>query len=64
MEQILVSRLEAAKALSISVRSLDYIIAQGKLPGVRKLGKRVLILKAALERFARGIETASGAERQ
>ncbi|MBI3934963.1 MAG: helix-turn-helix domain-containing protein [Acidobacteria bacterium] len=67
MEQILVSRLDAAKALSISVRGLDYLIAQGKIP-VRKLGKRTLIPRAALERFSRGSEAAPeaapGAARQ
>lgn len=56
MEQILVSRQDAAKALSISVRGLDYLIAQGKVP-VRKLGKRTLIPRTALERFARSPET-------
>ncbi|MBI2817835.1 MAG: helix-turn-helix domain-containing protein [Acidobacteria bacterium] len=57
MEQILVSRLDAAKALSISVRNLDYMIAQGKIPA-RKLGKRTLIPRVALEKFARSPETA------
>ena len=60
MEQILVSRQEAAKALSISVRSLDYMIARGELPA-RKLGKRTLIPRAALEKFARNPESAAGA---
>ena len=62
MEQILVSRQDAAKALSVSVRSVDYMIARGELPA-RKLGKRTLIPRAALERFARSPETAKGAER-
>ena len=63
MEQILVSRQDAAKALSVSVRSVDYMIARGELPA-RKLGKRTLIPRAALEKFARGSEAATGAERQ
>lgn len=62
MEQILVSRQDAARALSISVRSLDYLIAEGKVP-VRKLGRRTLIPRSALERFARSPETAKGTER-
>ena len=57
MDQIFVSRQDAAKALSISVRSLDYLIALGKIP-VRKLGKRTLILRTALEKFARSPEVA------
>ena len=63
MEQILVSRQDAAKALSVSVRSVDYMIARGELPA-RKLGKRTLIPRAALERFARNPETPKGAERE
>lgn len=52
-----------AAALSAGVRKLDYLIAQGKIPAV-KIGKRTLIARAALERFARNPETANGAERQ
>lgn len=61
MEQILVSRQDAAKALSVSVRSVDYMISRGELPA-RKLGKRTLIPRASLEKFARGSEVAKGAE--
>lgn len=59
MEQTLVSRQDAAEALSIAVRGLDYLISQGKIP-VRKLGKRTLITRAALERFARSPEMTKG----
>ena len=58
-EKILLSRHDAAKALSVSVRSVDYMISRGELPA-RKWGKRTLIPRAALERFARGAETGGG----
>jgi len=51
-EKILLSRRDAAEALSISVRKVDYLIAQGALAAV-KVGKRTLINRAALEKFAR-----------
>jgi excisionase family DNA binding protein len=50
--KLLLSREEAAEALSISVRSLDYLIAEKKLP-TRRIGSRVLIPAADLRRFAR-----------
>lgn len=55
MEQqpILLDRKSAAAAIGVSVRSLDYLISGGRLR-VRRLGKRVLIPRTELERFARG----------
>ena len=49
--KILLSRVESAKALSISVSSLDRLISSGELRA-RKLGDRVLIERTELERFA------------
>src|SRR5262245_30670014 len=43
---------EAAQALSLSVRSLRYLLRQGKL-GYAKVGRRVLIPYAELERLLR-----------
>ena len=51
-EKLLLSRHEAATLLSISQRSLDYLIAN-KLLSVRRLGSRVLIPVVDLQRFAR-----------
>lgn len=70
--KILFSRAEAAGMLSISVSSLDVLIATGRLRAARK-GRRVLIHLAEIERLAareipkiwpsrserRGIETPS-----
>ena len=50
--KILYSRRDAAFALSISVRSLDYIIAAKELK-FRKIGKKVLIPASELSRYAR-----------
>ena len=50
--QFLLSRRQAAQSLSISLRTLDYLIASGKLT-MRRIGRRVLIEPAELERFSR-----------
>jgi hypothetical protein len=49
--RLLYDRKEAARQLSISVRSLDYLIGQRKL-STRRLGKKVLVPHAELVRFA------------
>jgi len=49
--RLLYDRKEAARQLSISVRSLDYFLAQRKFE-TRRIGKKVLITHASLIRFA------------
>ena len=49
--KILFSRTEAAEMLSISVSSLDVLIATGRLKAVHK-GRRVHIHAAEIERLA------------
>jgi excisionase family DNA binding protein len=49
--KILVGREEAAQLLSISVRGIDYLLANRRLP-FRKLGGRILIPLAELRKFA------------
>jgi len=51
-EKLLLSREQAAALLSISRRSLDYLIAN-KAISVRRIGSRVLIPVKDLQRFAR-----------
>jgi excisionase family DNA binding protein len=51
-QKILFSKKEAAQALSISLRSLEYLIARKELP-TRHIGKRVLVPVSALQQFAR-----------
>jgi hypothetical protein len=50
--KVLYDRKSAAKALSISVRSLDYYIARKEFT-TRRIGRKVLIPQASLLQFAR-----------
>lgn len=52
MEVLLLTRREAAQALGLSVRAIDYLVRQGRLAS-RKLGKRRLFPRAAVEKFAK-----------
>ena len=52
-EKVLIPRNEASKALSISLRTLERLIASGKIP-VRRIGSRVLITPRTLQQFAAG----------
>lgn len=47
------SKKEAARTLSIGVRTLDYLIGSGELEA-RRVGRRVIIPHGALVRFLRG----------
>ncbi len=49
--RLLYCRKDAARQLSISIRSLDYLLAQKKLNALRK-GKKVLIPHGELLRYA------------
>jgi excisionase family DNA binding protein len=51
-DQILISKREAAKTLSISLRTLENLIAAKEL-AVRRIGRRRLISRRSLEEFAR-----------
>ena len=51
-DKLLVCREEAAEILSISVRSVDYLLANRQLTS-RRIGTRNLIPVADLKRFAR-----------
>jgi excisionase family DNA binding protein len=50
--QLLLNKREAAHALSVSVRTVDNLIGNKELT-VRRVGRRVLIPRRALEDFAR-----------
>jgi excisionase family DNA binding protein len=54
-EQILLSKRQAAQTLSISLRTLDKLIGAKKL-AIHKIGRRVLISRTTIERFAVGGE--------
>jgi excisionase family DNA binding protein len=50
-EPILYNRQDAAAALGISTRAIDYFVSTGRIR-VRRFGKRVLIPREELERLA------------
>jgi excisionase family DNA binding protein len=52
MQRILYDRKGAAEQLSISVRSLDYLVSKGAIP-FRRIGAKVLFRHEDLKRFAR-----------
>ena len=45
---------QAAKLLGIGRQTAYDLAAQGKLPGARRLGRRIIVSKRALERFLDG----------
>ncbi len=49
-ETLAFNRREAADALRVSLRTLDYLLAQGRLR-VKRIGRRVIIPKAEVERI-------------
>jgi len=51
-EQLLVSIRDAARLMSVSTRTIQNLIAAKRLPA-RKLGRRTLISRSALEQLAR-----------
>jgi excisionase family DNA binding protein len=57
--KILHSRRDAAQLISVSVPEIDKLIASGQLVAIR-IGRRVLVARTALERFARKGTPATG----
>jgi excisionase family DNA binding protein len=51
-EKVLYTKREAAQLLSISLRSIDYLIFSQQLPA-RRIGRRVLVHRDSIEQFAR-----------
>jgi excisionase family DNA binding protein len=52
-DKLLFSRKDSAGILGFSVRTLDYMMADGQLE-FRKVGRKILIPRTALTRFASG----------
>ncbi len=52
VEPILLSKRNAARMLSVSIRTIDHLIAAKRLT-VRRIGRRALVPRAALEALAR-----------
>jgi excisionase family DNA binding protein len=55
MDPLLLGRKEAAAALGVCVRMLDYMIARGDVR-ICRVGRRVLIPRAELEKLASSSE--------
>jgi len=51
MDTLLLSKHEAARLLGLSIRSLEHLISRKEIP-TRRIGRRVLIARAAVESFA------------
>jgi excisionase family DNA binding protein len=51
MKELVVTREEAAEALRLSLRTLDRLLATGQI-SIRRVGRRVLIPRSEIERFA------------
>jgi excisionase family DNA binding protein len=52
MDTLLLSKQEAARLLGLSIRSLEHLISRKEIL-VRRIGRRVLIARAAVESFAK-----------
>ena len=50
---LLVSKRDAAQALGVCLRTVENLISAHELPA-RRIGRRVLISRRAIEQFARG----------
>jgi hypothetical protein len=51
IEKLLYDRKSAACALSVSIRTIDYLLARQELE-VRRIGKKTLIPAASLRKYA------------
>jgi len=51
MQKLLYDRKTAAWSISVSTRSVDYLIANGELE-TRRIGRKILITAASLKRYA------------
>ena len=64
----LLSRMEAAQALGVSLRSVDNYVRQGHLRSVRKIlvGRRVgvFVERTEIERFQRAVQALLGPKAQ
>ncbi len=60
MDSLLVSRQEAAELLGIGIRTLDSLISAKQLRH-RRIGKRILIDRGELLRFAKGAQAKESA---
>jgi len=50
-ERLAYSRLDASRALSISTRTLDRLVSEGKIKKIKLYNRRTVFLKTELERY-------------
>lgn len=53
MEKLVVSRREAGELLGVSVRTIDYLLAEGRLPVIQIGKRRTLIPLEAIQKLVR-----------
>ena len=63
MDTLLLSKYEAARLLGLSIRSLEHLISRKEIP-TRRIGRRVLITRSAIESFARAQSSNESSERE
>jgi excisionase family DNA binding protein len=63
MDTLLLSKQEAARMLGISIRSLEHLISRQEIP-TRKIGRRVLLARSAVESFAKAQNPNKTSERE
>ena len=56
MESAVMKVSEAARILGIGRQTAYNLAAQGKLPGARRLGRRIVVSRKALEIFLAGTQ--------
>jgi excisionase family DNA binding protein len=61
MDTLLLSKQEAARVLGLSLRSLEHLISRQEIP-TRKIGRRVLIARSAVELFAKAQDSDNAPE--
>ncbi len=59
LSKLLYSKKESALLLSVSLRTVDYLISRGELR-TKRIGKRALVLAESLEQYAGAGRRAAG----
>jgi excisionase family DNA binding protein len=63
MDTLLLSKHEVARLLGLSIRGLEHLISRKQIP-TRRIGRRVLITRSAVESFAKAQNSDESSERE
>lgn len=63
MDTLLLSKHEAARVLGVSIRKLENLISRREIP-TRRIGRRVLITRSAVESFAKAANSTENPRRE